>query len=117
VSNSIKGNEIRVLFVFIPLIDVDKMDLPPSVEKDIKDLMSKDQTAKTVITVYRQLIAPKAVSSSSEWINVATLGTMATLKDITKIKADLSPDGIATVFTKDLDGKDIPTIINLATEY
>jgi hypothetical protein len=42
---------------------------------------------------------------------------MAQIEAIKKIKADLSPDGIATVFTKDLDGKDLPTIINLAMEY
>jgi hypothetical protein len=117
VSDSIKGSMIRVLFVFIPLKDVDQMDLPATVMHDIQDLQTKDQTAKTVISVYRQIIAPKSVSNNSEWINVATLGTMAKLEDIKRIKADLSPDGIATVFTKDIDGKDVPTIINLAREY
>jgi hypothetical protein len=117
VSASIKGDMIRVLFVFIPLKDADTMDLPDSVRRDVEDLRSKDESAKTVIAVYRQLIAPKSVSNTSEWVNVATLGTTSKRADIKKIVADLSPDGIGTVFTKDLDGKDVPTIINLATEY
>lgn len=118
VSSTIKGNMIRVLFVFIPIKDVDGMNLPDVVVKDVKDLQSKDQGAKTVISVYRQIISPKDVSQqNSEWVNVATLGTMAKVDEIKKIKADLSPDGIATVFTRDIEGNDLPTIINLAMEY
>lgn len=117
VSSTIKGSMIRVLFVFIPIKDVDGMNLPDVVVKDVKDLQSKDQGAKTVISVYRQIVAPKDESKNSEWVNVATLGTMAKVDEIKKIKADLSPDGIATVFTKDIEGNDLPTIINLAMEY
>jgi hypothetical protein len=114
----IKNKLAQVLFVLLPINTITTADLPESVRKNLKDIKKKDRSARTLITVYRRIIAPSSKpDTAQQWTEITTVGTPALIDDITVLKAEVEPTGMATVYTRNIDGKEIKTVINLAELY